>query len=189
LRHRPDRIIVGEVRGGDAFDLLQALNPGHAGTLSTIHANSAQQARSRLASCVLQAGVELPYQAIRHQVGDSINVVLHLERHRGMRTVSELIRVADVVFTTMKRALRTALAPRDQRIAALEKEIAELKARPVVHDAGVWTHGKVYEPGAIVSHRGSGWICSAAHLSTGDDLNHEHFRLFVKAGRDARGAR
>src|SRR5581483_9776911 len=62
LRHRPDRIIVGEVRGGEAYDLLQALNTGHSGSLSTIHANSAQQALARLASCVLQSRVELPYQ-------------------------------------------------------------------------------------------------------------------------------
>ena len=61
LRHRPDRIIVGEVRGGEAFDLLQALNTGHSGTLSTIHANCAEQALARFSSCVVQSGVELPY--------------------------------------------------------------------------------------------------------------------------------
>jgi len=72
LRHRPDRIIVGEVRGGEAFDLLQALNTGHAGSLSTIHANSAEQALARLASCVVQSGVELPYQAVRYQIADTI---------------------------------------------------------------------------------------------------------------------
>jgi len=93
LRHRPDRIIVGEVRGGEAFDLLQALNTGHAGTLSTIHANSATQALARLASCVLQAGVDLPYQAIRQQIADAIQVVLHLNRAHQRRYVTELIRV------------------------------------------------------------------------------------------------
>ncbi len=93
LRHRPDRIIVGEVRGGEAYDLLQALNTGHAGTLSTIHANSAHQALARLTSCVLQAGVELPYQAIRHQIAASIDVVLHLDRRRGTRVVSEVLRI------------------------------------------------------------------------------------------------
>jgi pilus assembly protein CpaF len=93
LRHRPDRVVVGEVRGGEAYDLLQALNTGHAGTLSTIHANSASQALSRLASCVLQAGVELPYAAIRQQIGDSINLVLHLDRRHGVRAASELLRV------------------------------------------------------------------------------------------------
>jgi len=82
LRHRPDRIIVGEVRGGEAFDLLQALNRGHSGSLSTIHANSAEQALAPLASCVLQSGVDFPYQAVRHQIADAIDLVLHLGRHQ-----------------------------------------------------------------------------------------------------------
>lgn len=93
LRHRPDRIIVGEVRGGEAFDLLQALNTGHAGSLSTIHANSAEQALARLASCVVQSGVELPYQAVRYQIADAIDLVLHLVRRPGARVVESLIRV------------------------------------------------------------------------------------------------
>jgi pilus assembly protein CpaF len=93
LRHRPDRIIVGEVRGGEAFDLLQALNTGHAGTLSTIHANSADQALARFASCVVQSGVELPYQAVRYQIADAIDLVLHLARRHGARVVEELIQV------------------------------------------------------------------------------------------------
>jgi pilus assembly protein CpaF len=93
LRHRPDRIIVGEVRGGEAFDLLQALNTGHAGSLSTIHANSAEQALARFASCVVQSGIELPYQAVRYQIADAIDVVLHLERKRGTRVVEEVIAV------------------------------------------------------------------------------------------------
>ena len=91
LRHRPDRIILGEVRGGEAFDLLQALNTGHSGTLSTIHANSAQQALSRFTSCVLQSGVELPYQAIRANIGDAVHLLIHLERRNGRRTVAEAI--------------------------------------------------------------------------------------------------
>lgn len=93
LRHRPDRVIVGEVRGGEAYDLLQALNTGHAGTLSTIHANSAIQALARLASCVLQASVELPYVAIRQQIGEAISLVLHLERRQGIRSACELLRL------------------------------------------------------------------------------------------------
>jgi pilus assembly protein CpaF len=93
LRHRPDRIIVGEVRGGEAFDLLQALNTGHSGTLSTIHANSAEQALARFSSCVVQSGVELPYQAVRHQIADAIDLVLHLSRIDGARRVKQLIRV------------------------------------------------------------------------------------------------
>jgi pilus assembly protein CpaF len=93
LRHRPDRIIVGEVRGGEAFDLLQALNTGHSGTLSTIHANSAPQALARFTSCVLQSGVELPYTAIRHHIADSLHLLLHLERRQGRREATEVLRV------------------------------------------------------------------------------------------------
>lgn len=93
LRHRPDRIILGEVRGGEAFDLLQALNTGHAGTLSTLHANSAEQALARFSSCVVQSGVELPYQAVRYQIADAIHLVLHLERSHGHRRVHELRRI------------------------------------------------------------------------------------------------
>jgi pilus assembly protein CpaF len=63
LRHRPDRIILGEIRGGEAFDLLQLLNTGHSGTLSTVHANSATQGIPRFASCVLQSGVENDWAA------------------------------------------------------------------------------------------------------------------------------
>jgi pilus assembly protein CpaF len=93
LRHRPDRILIGEVRGGEAFDLLQALNTGHSGTLSTIHANSAAQALRRFAVCVLESGVELPYAAIRYGIADSIQLVIHLARREGRRVVTELLRV------------------------------------------------------------------------------------------------
>lgn len=93
LRHRPDRILVGEVRGGEAFDLLQALNTGHSGTLSTIHANSAEQALSRFASCVLQAGVDLPYPAIRHGIAECLQLLVHLERRHARRVVTQVVRV------------------------------------------------------------------------------------------------
>jgi pilus assembly protein CpaF len=91
LRHRPDRIILGEIRGGEAFDLLQLLNTGHSGSLSTVHATSARQGLARFTSCVLQSGVDLPYRAIKTNVGDSVNVVVHLERRPGRRFVSEFV--------------------------------------------------------------------------------------------------
>src|SRR5438876_6274500 len=93
LRHRPDRIILGEIRGGEAFDLLQLLNTGHAGSLSTVHAASARQGLARFTSCVLQSGVDLPYRAIKTNAGDSVNVVVHLERRPGRRFVSEVIEI------------------------------------------------------------------------------------------------
>jgi pilus assembly protein CpaF len=93
LRHRPDRIILGEIRGGEAFDLLQLLNTGHTGSLSTVHATSARQALSRFTSCVLQSGVDLPYRALKTNIGDSVNVVVQLERRPGKRFVSEVVQI------------------------------------------------------------------------------------------------
>lgn len=93
LRHRPDRIILGEIRGGEAFDLLQLLNTGHSGTLSTVHANSAAQGLARFTSCVLQSGIELPYRAIKTNIADSLNVTIQLERRPGQRFVSEALEI------------------------------------------------------------------------------------------------
>ena len=93
LRHRPDRILLGEVRGGEAFDLLQLLNTGHAGTLSTIHANSAKQGLARFTSCTLESGVELPYRSIKSNVADSLDVVIQIERRPGRRYISEVLEI------------------------------------------------------------------------------------------------
>jgi len=93
LRHRPDRILLGEIRGGEAFDLLQLLNTGHSGTISTLHANSAKQGLTRFTSCVLQSGVELPYRAIKTNIADSINVVIQVERRPGKRFISEVLEI------------------------------------------------------------------------------------------------
>jgi len=93
LRLRPDRILLGEIRGGEAFDLLQALNTGHSGVLSTTHANSAQLAVSRFATCVLMSGVELPYKAIRTNIAETLDLVVHLDRRKDKRVVTELLRI------------------------------------------------------------------------------------------------
>ena len=93
LRHRPDRILLGEIRAGEAFDLLQLLNTGHSGTISTIHASSAQQGLARFTSCVLQSGVDIPYKAIRSNIADSLNIVVHVERRPGRRFISEVLLV------------------------------------------------------------------------------------------------
>jgi pilus assembly protein CpaF len=89
LRLRPDRILLGEVRGGEAFDLLQALNTGHAGTLATLHADSAPRAIARFTTCVLMSGIDLPYRAIRANIGEAVNVLVHIDRRNGKRIVSE----------------------------------------------------------------------------------------------------
>ena len=93
LRHRPDRIIVGEVRGGEAFDLLQALNTGHLGSLSTIHANSAEQALTRLAHCVMTANVGLPHRSVREAIALAIHLIVHIARVHGRRRVTEIVSI------------------------------------------------------------------------------------------------
>lgn len=93
LRHRPDRILVGEVRGPEAFDLLQALNTGHLGSLTTIHANSAEQALTRLAHCVLTANVGLPHRSIREAIALAIHLVVHVARRGSRRRVTEVVAV------------------------------------------------------------------------------------------------
>lgn len=90
LRHRPDRIILGEIRGGEAFDLLQLMNTGHSGTISTVHANSARQGLSRFTTCVLQSGVEMPYRAIKANIAESLSVIVQMDRRPGSRFVSEV---------------------------------------------------------------------------------------------------
>ena len=93
LRLRPDRILLGEVRGSEAFDLLQALNTGHSGTLSTIHANSAAQSLTRFATCVAQSDVEMPHSVTRANIGEAIDLLVHLARRNGKRVVTEILRV------------------------------------------------------------------------------------------------
>ena len=89
LRHRPDHIVVGEVRGGEAADLLQALNTGHGGSLTTVHANNAESALSRIASCAMQGGGELPWEVTCRGVVDGIAMVIHMTRREGRRFVEE----------------------------------------------------------------------------------------------------
>ena len=93
LRHRPDHIVVGEVRGAEAADLLQALNTGHGGSLTTVHANNARAALSRLASCAMQAGDALPWEVTCRGVVDGIALVLHMTRRAGRRFVEEALEV------------------------------------------------------------------------------------------------
>ena len=95
LRMRPDRIIVGEVRGSEAFDMLQAMNTGHDGSMSTIHANSPRDALSRLENMVLMAAANLPLRALRSQVASAINILVHVERMRdGIRRIERICEIS-----------------------------------------------------------------------------------------------
>jgi pilus assembly protein CpaF len=105
LRMRPDRIIVGEVRGAEALDMLQAMNTGHDGSLSTLHCNSPRDALSRLETMVLMAGIDLPVRAIREQVASAVDLIVHIARLRdGTRRVTHVTEVngmeGDVITLT-----------------------------------------------------------------------------------------
>jgi pilus assembly protein CpaF len=102
LRMRPDRIIVGEVRGAETLDMLQAMNTGHEGSLTTIHANSPRDALSRLETLVMTGGVELPHRAIREQIASAFDLLIQIQRLvDGSRRVTHITEVlgmeADVV--------------------------------------------------------------------------------------------
>jgi len=95
LRMRPDRIIVGEVRGPEAFDMLQAMNTGHDGSMSTIHANSPRDAMFRLENMVMMANLNVPLRAIRMQIASALNLIVHIERMRdGVRRVQHVAEIA-----------------------------------------------------------------------------------------------
>jgi pilus assembly protein CpaF len=103
LRMRPDRIIVGEVRGAEALDMLQAMNTGHDGSLCTVHANSTRDALSRIETMVLMAGFDLPMRAIRQQVASALDLIIHLQRledgTRRVTAITEVQRMESDVIT------------------------------------------------------------------------------------------
>jgi pilus assembly protein CpaF len=103
LRMRPDRIIVGEVRGAEAVDMLQAMNTGHDGSLSTVHANSPRDALSRIETMVMMAGLDLPLRAVRQQASSALDLIVQLERledgSRKVTSISEVQRMEVDVIT------------------------------------------------------------------------------------------
>ena len=121
LRMRPDRIVVGEVRGGEALDLLQALNTGHDGSLSTVHANSPEDALRRLETLALMADVALPHAAIREQVASAVDLVVHQARgpdgSRAVCSIAEVVRVAGGAGTRELLHDGRLATPRDGRLA------------------------------------------------------------------------
>ena len=101
LRMRPDRIIVGEVRGAEALDMLQAMNTGHDGSMSTVHANSTRDALARIETMVLMAGIELPSRAIREQIVSAVELLVHVRRYEdGVRRVDAIAEITGLEGTT-----------------------------------------------------------------------------------------
>jgi pilus assembly protein CpaF len=115
LRMRPDRIVVGEVRGGEALDMLQALNTGHDGSLSTIHANGTRDALRRLETLALFGGAALPLTAVRDQIVSSVDVVVFVTRHGGRRVVAEVAEVSGA-----RDAVESGASPSTRPLARLD---------------------------------------------------------------------
>jgi pilus assembly protein CpaF len=115
LRMRPDRIIVGEVRGGEALDMLQAMNTGHDGSLTTLHANAPRDAISRLETMCLMSGMELPVKVIREQIASAIDMIIQQTRLRdGSRKITSITEIAGmegdtVVMTDVFKFQQTAV--------------------------------------------------------------------------------
>jgi len=102
LRMRPDRIVIGEIRGDEALDMLQAMNTGHDGSLTTLHANSPRDALSRLETLVLMAGVDLPLKAIRKQMASAIDLIVQLNRLRdGSRRITAITEITGIEGETL----------------------------------------------------------------------------------------
>jgi pilus assembly protein CpaF len=97
LRMRPDRIVVGECRGGEALDMLQAMNTGHDGSMTTTHANSPREALSRLETLVLMSGLDLPSRAVREQIASSVHLILQQTRFSdGSRRVTAITEIVGI---------------------------------------------------------------------------------------------
>ena len=146
LRMRPDRIIIGEVRGAEALDMLQAMNTGHDGSLTTVHANAPRDALSRLETMVLMAGYDLPTRAIREQISSALNLIVQIERARdGSRRVSHLTEVVGMEgeIITLQDIFRY-----DHKVGALvptgvrPEFVEELGQRNVTLPAGLFTGGE-----------------------------------------------
>jgi pilus assembly protein CpaF len=130
LRMRPDRIIVGEVRGPETLDMLQAMNTGHEGSLTTIHANSTRDALARLETLVLTAGVELPHRAIREQIASAFDVLVQIQRlvdgSRRVSHISEVVGMESEVVTLQD--IFVASAPTEEDAARARRLLTPLQA-------------------------------------------------------------
>ena len=126
LRMRPERIVVGEVRGGEALDMLQAMNTGHDGSLTTLHANTPRDAISRLETMCLMAGLELPIRVVREQVASAVDLIIQTTRLRdGFRKVTQITELAGMEGDTI--VLTDIFKYEQTGVATDGKSLGELK--------------------------------------------------------------
>ena len=153
LRMRPDRIIVGEVRGGEALDMLQAMNTGHDGSLATGHANSTRDMLTRLETMVLMAGMDLPHRAIREQIASAVHLVVHQDRMRdGTRKVTSISEIqgmeGDVITTSEIFRFEQTGMEDGKVIGRLRPTGLRPKFMWKIHDAGIMLPPSIFGIGS-----------------------------------------
>ncbi len=154
LRMRPDRIIVGEVRAGEAFDMLQAMNTGHDGSMTTVHANSPRDALSRIEQMIGMSGIDIPARSARSQIASAINVVMQVGRlsdgRRKLLSLSELTGMEGEVVTMQEifRFRQTGLSPEGQVLGKFEATGIRPKFIEQVMSHGVSLSSDLFRPDA-----------------------------------------
>jgi pilus assembly protein CpaF len=159
LRMRPDRIIVGECRGGEALDMIQAMTSGHSGSMSTLHANSPRDALNRLETMALMSGLEIPLRALRAQIGSAVDLIVQIGRfHDGHRRVTQVTEVCGLDENSGQLLTRDLFRLNPAAEAATGQDLVstgqrpcfgdELALRPELHDricesAALWQIGRV----------------------------------------------
>jgi pilus assembly protein CpaF len=153
LRMRPDRIVVGEVRGGEAMDMLQAMNTGHTGSLTTLHANLPRDAVSRLETMAMMAGLDMPLLAIRKQIAAAVNLIVHLARlsdgSRKMTHITELSGMEGevVTLTDIFRFDQTGVTPEGKIIGQLRPTGMRPQFTPRLEASGFKLGGEIFGAG------------------------------------------
>ena len=155
LRMRPDSIVVGECRGGEALDMLQAMNTGHDGSLTTLHANSPRDALSRLETMVLMAGVELPLKVVRQQISSAVDLIIQQSRLKdGTRKVTAITEVAGmegdiIVLTDIFKFEQTGIGENNKILGSLKPTGIRPQFSPRLEAAGFKLSGDIF--GASIS--------------------------------------
>ena len=154
LRMRPDRIVVGEVRGGEAMDMLQAMNTGHTGSLTTLHANLPRDAVSRLETMAMMAGLDMPLLAIRKQIAAAINLIVHLARlSDGMRKMTHITELSGmegevVTLTDIFKFEQTGVTPEGKIIGQLRPTGMRPLFTPRLEASGFKLGGEIFGAGS-----------------------------------------
>jgi pilus assembly protein CpaF len=155
LRMRPDRVIVGEVRAGEAFDMLQAMNTGHDGSMTTVHANTPRDALSRVEQMIGMAGLEISARSIRGQLASAVNVVIQVERledgRRRVVSVSEIVGMEEDVISMQEifRFRRRGRGPKGEVLGEFEATGVRPKFVEILHMRGIEIPNEIFSPGRV----------------------------------------